>query len=352
MKRLVEDPRWKGLLQPLTEEKLSESRLAANGERLAARIAAGGAAATATAAVKVGLGIKLGVPALAVAALVTAGVLHRAPEGPAGAGGSAPAEVSAPSTAAADEEGADVDADEAAPEAGPAAHPTDPRVTPRPRTHAPRSGRSEGPGRKKGRTHAPTRSPEVVEPVGAAAGSPEPANRESAAPAASASAPAPAAPTPAPAPAPAQAQEPPPAPPPPAPAAPEPERQPSALEVQLGLYHAAEAAARARHYDRALELLDQIEHRFPNGPLTPEVMLSRADVLSRAGRTREAIAFVELAVQGSAPKKGALYRLLGDLRLSEGDCPRAVEAFRRALAHELDAAEAERAKQGLAACKR
>ena len=134
---------------------------------------------------------------------------------------------------------------------------------------------------------------------------------------------------------------------------PTPPKPTSELPDQLQLFERARAAAAIGDYERALSLLDELERRHPQGPLRVEVLLSRADTLSRAGRDAEAEAFIQSILDRPElfGKKAELLRLLADHWMRRGACARAVPAYQQALGLGLEGEDADAARAGLKKCR-
>ncbi len=126
----------------------------------------------------------------------------------------------------------------------------------------------------------------------------------------------------------------------------------SALKAELELFHEAERLARAGRFNDALLVLAKLEALYPRGALTAEVVVSRAEYLLRAGREREAAAFIEARLLDASlsSRRAELSLILGDVRLRLGDCPAAVAAYQRALGLGLREEDAETARRGLRRC--
>jgi hypothetical protein len=126
----------------------------------------------------------------------------------------------------------------------------------------------------------------------------------------------------------------------------------SALAAQLELFHAAQAEADAGRTDRALARLSELDRRYPHGALEAEVLLTRAEVIFRAGRDAEAARVIEQSLDSAmvGPRKAELWMMLGDIRTRQGDCPQATAAYQRALGLGLEPEAAESARQALRRC--
>jgi tetratricopeptide (TPR) repeat protein len=323
VKRLIDQPEWKELLQPLADERLSKARLDANLASVRARIAVPGPLATAASSAKLVTVAKLGI-AVGLSLGVATTVAQRFHS-----------ERHAPATlqelpAIEAEEG-----DSADDEAGP----TSPAQ--------PKSHRAHEHGSRKPHAamqhHASKAEPShfAAAPSASPSASGNNTNASSGAAQNAIEAPAPVAA---------------PAPPPPAPEVkeappPPPERVPTPLEVQLALFREAKEAAKKGDFDRALGRLDELDRRFPAGPLAPEVTLARADYLARAERIDDAIAFITQTVKHDPPKRAELYRLLGDLWRAKGECSKATPAYEKALSFGAVQLSAKAAKDGIEACR-
>jgi predicted RNA polymerase sigma factor len=126
----------------------------------------------------------------------------------------------------------------------------------------------------------------------------------------------------------------------------------SELPEQIALYEKArDSAARGDHLV-AVRIIDDLLARFPATRLADEVELTRAESLARAGRSTAAAAAIErlLARGAYRGRRGELERMLGDLRLKQGDCDAARKAFESALAEELTERDRQAIRRGLARC--
>jgi len=137
-----------------------------------------------------------------------------------------------------------------------------------------------------------------------------------------------------------------------APPPPDPVPAPSDLPEQIRLYEDARAAATRGELATAITLIDELLLRFPSTQLRAEAELTRAELLTRANRLPEAAAALEaLAADAShRGRRGELLRALGDVRRKQGDCPAAVDAYTRARAAGLAAAELQKVERGLERC--
>jgi tetratricopeptide (TPR) repeat protein len=141
--------------------------------------------------------------------------------------------------------------------------------------------------------------------------------------------------------------------PPRAPRPPPPKRRPSALQAQLEAFEAAKAAARSGDHSRAIERLDMLETAHPETVLLPEILVLRAELLSRAGRTHEALRDLGRAMDAPSlrGRRAELSRFAGDLWSQAGDCQHAVAAYKRAIALGAEGKQMERAQAGIRACR-
>ena len=131
-----------------------------------------------------------------------------------------------------------------------------------------------------------------------------------------------------------------------------PEPPPSELPEQIALYEDARKAAAAGDPARGIDKLDELLHRFPATQLRAEAEFTRAELLTRTNRLDDAAAAIEILVASDAHRgrRGELLRALGDVRRKQGDCTRAVEAYTRARASKLNAAELVKVERGLERC--
>jgi hypothetical protein len=367
--RLIEDPAWSSVLRPIADERLSDARLHENGARIRDRIAAmtvaaplagragaeaGGAKAATTGAKLLGLA-KITVPIVAMVALAVP-VAQRVLRSQGGAEKTNDVQMSAPAV-----DGDDDRNDEAVEELGVHGDRKSPKHERRhkrnqvsSRSQRPTQDARESDGARSGEAPAvveraepaPLESRRIEAKTPAKGGAPaqrapgvadsndatgaehgegtagEDASRRSHDGA------------------------------PLWPAPPSHKANANTLAEQLELYSQAKEAAGRGKYERALLRLDELEHRFPDTALAPEIVLSRADYLARAGRRDEAIAFIDRALSENRvmAKKAEVLRLLGDLWLDRGDCGKATDAFRRALAYGLSREEAEHARKGIEGC--
>lgn len=133
-----------------------------------------------------------------------------------------------------------------------------------------------------------------------------------------------------------------------------PEPPPSDLPAQIALYEEARAAAAKGELARGIEKLDELLARYPATQLRAEAELTRAELLTRTNRVDDAAAALEALVASAAHRgrRGELLRALGDVRRKQGDCTRAVDAYTRARAMKLHAAEIVKVERGLERCKK
>ena len=127
---------------------------------------------------------------------------------------------------------------------------------------------------------------------------------------------------------------------------------PSELPEQIALYEDARKAAAAGDLARGIDLLDELLRRFPATQLRAEAEFTRAELLTRTNRLADAAAAIETLVASDAHRgrRGELLRALGDVRRKQNDCTRAVEAYTRARAMKLNAAELVKVERGLERC--
>ncbi len=112
--------------------------------------------------------------------------------------------------------------------------------------------------------------------------------------------------------------------------------QGDSMAAELALYEKARLESRALgRRAAALTTLDEHARRFPHGVLSTEAGLTRIELLTRLGRTEDALDAIEKALSGPIGKErgGDLYALRGELLSSRGDCSGANAAF--ALARSL-----------------
>jgi TolA-binding protein len=127
---------------------------------------------------------------------------------------------------------------------------------------------------------------------------------------------------------------------------------PSDLPEQIALYDAARTAEGGGDHATAIARIDELLRRYPATQLRADAELTRADLLARAGRVADAIAAFEVLVadDGHRGRRGEMLRTLGDLYRRSGDCTRAIEAYRRALAEKLSARDRADAERGRDHC--
>jgi hypothetical protein len=126
----------------------------------------------------------------------------------------------------------------------------------------------------------------------------------------------------------------------------------SALDAQLRMFHAAESDVKKDSPARALQRLDRLESEYPSTPLGPEIALLRTEALVRAGRSDDAIAFVQKTTEAKWPsaKKAELFRVLGDLYVSRHACGDAERAYERAFTLGLRGGRKAKAEAALREC--
>ena len=137
------------------------------------------------------------------------------------------------------------------------------------------------------------------------------------------------------------------------PRAPAETRRESLLPEQLRLFTLAKNEARAGAYGAAISRLDQLRREFPETPLLPEILLTRAEYLVRSGRDEDAVRFINSILEDRrvANKKAQLLLLVGDSWLRRGSCEHAVPAYQRALGLGLGDRESRAARAGLLKCR-
>jgi len=107
----------------------------------------------------------------------------------------------------------------------------------------------------------------------------------------------------------------------------------SSMAAELALYEKARLESRALgEQQRALDSLNEHSRRFPNGVLAAEVEMTRIELLSRTGRTREALIAIEHALDGAIGReRGAdLLAIRGDIYSTQNNCDKATEDYARA----------------------
>jgi len=112
--------------------------------------------------------------------------------------------------------------------------------------------------------------------------------------------------------------------------------QGNSMAAELALYEKARLESRALGRGAAaLATLDEHARRFPHGVLSTEAGLTRIELLTRLGRTNDALDAIEKALSGPIGKErgGDLYALRGELLSSRGDCSGANAAFAMARSH-------------------
>lgn len=102
------------------------------------------------------------------------------------------------------------------------------------------------------------------------------------------------------------------------------------MTSELALYEKARLESRALGRGAAaLATLEEHARRFPQGALAVEAGLTRIELLSRLGRTSEALNAIERALPGAIGRErgGDLYLLRGDLLSLRGECAGARAAY-------------------------
>jgi hypothetical protein len=103
--------------------------------------------------------------------------------------------------------------------------------------------------------------------------------------------------------------------------------------AELALYEKARLEARALgNPAAALRTLEQHRQRFGSGSLGTEVAMTRIELLVASGRSTEALAAVDEALQSSAARErsGDLHAVRGDLLRGGGDCAGALVEYGKA----------------------
>jgi len=105
-------------------------------------------------------------------------------------------------------------------------------------------------------------------------------------------------------------------------------------------------------HGKALGVLEQLLERFPDSHLRPDVGLLRVSCLLAENQLDAAHAEIERLLAGEIPigKKAQLLQLSGDIWMRNGNCPRAVMAYRRALGLGLPNDNMESAQSGIRKC--
>jgi tetratricopeptide (TPR) repeat protein len=126
----------------------------------------------------------------------------------------------------------------------------------------------------------------------------------------------------------------------------------SELPEQIELYEAARAAGARGAFADGLTKLDDLLQRFPQTPLRPDAELTRADLLSRAGRLDDAALALDALASSPAHRgrRGELLRTLGDVHRQRKDCKAAMEAYTLAQTVTLGTAEKAKVARGIEAC--
>jgi tetratricopeptide (TPR) repeat protein len=107
----------------------------------------------------------------------------------------------------------------------------------------------------------------------------------------------------------------------------------TSVAAELALYEKARLESRALgNREQALRSLNEHSARFPKGVLHAEVSMTRIELLTRLGRTKEALLAIENALKGTVgQERGAdLYALRGDLLSVQHDCDAAIEDYAEA----------------------
>jgi tetratricopeptide (TPR) repeat protein len=107
----------------------------------------------------------------------------------------------------------------------------------------------------------------------------------------------------------------------------------TSMAAELALYEKARLESRALgNREQALQSLNEHSARFPKGVLHAEVSMTRIELLTRLGRTKDALLAIESALKGTVGKeRGAdLYALRGDLLSVQADCDAALKDYAEA----------------------
>jgi tetratricopeptide (TPR) repeat protein len=160
------------------------------------------------------------------------------------------------------------------------------------------------------------------------------------------------------------AAPPPPPPPPPAPAArapaavrttaaatPPPTPAPAGDGAEVRLFSAALRAWRVRDAGGALALLDQYQTDFPDGHFAHETLVIRVDALQALGRSREALAHLQVLPLDELPRAAELHLIRGELLVKAGRCQEALFDLERVLTRDRDDDVEARALYARASCR-
>lgn len=107
----------------------------------------------------------------------------------------------------------------------------------------------------------------------------------------------------------------------------------SSMAAELALYEKARLQIRALgELPQALQALNEHGRRFPGGVLHTEVEMTRIELLSRLGRTSEALQLIEAALAGSLGReRGADLRAMrGDIYSAQHQCDLAIADYTQA----------------------
>ncbi|MBN1960642.1 MAG: hypothetical protein JW841_06825 [Deltaproteobacteria bacterium] len=126
------------------------------------------------------------------------------------------------------------------------------------------------------------------------------------------------------------------------------------IEEQLNLFSQAKQAAQNQEIKQALKLLSELEERYPQTILKPEIELSRIHFLLQGQKNPQAIKALQKALQNNAHtgRKAQLNRILGDLFIKTNDCQQAIQAYQQTLNLEATGSEADRAREGIKHCQK
>ena len=121
------------------------------------------------------------------------------------------------------------------------------------------------------------------------------------------------------------------------------------LEATL-LARAIDLLRNRRDPEGALQLLAGFGQHFPDGVLTGEATLVRAEALLRLGRREALLTELSPAAIAGLPRAEELGLLRSEVLAQLGRCPEAIAGLRRALGSRAPALQA-RARQGLTGCQ-
>ena len=115
----------------------------------------------------------------------------------------------------------------------------------------------------------------------------------------------------------------------------------------------ADALARWRHdgkAEAALALLTVHERRYPQGALSGEARVARAEILLALSRKEQALAVLDSLTLTSLPRARELATLRGELRAQAGRCQDARADLARVLSNTATDDLGKRASRALAVC--